>query len=464
MLNMEKIFKIPQNKLGSIAWVTYDVTDITTFATGRYNKFSVLHSLAHNSSGLTQANNGDQEQIPDFLEIEPIKTMVTTKWQTYRWVYIVWFIMHFSYMVIFTACTVEINSNPLFSKGDVKEDMQFDVKWWLVIFTILPVVYIVLEILDLFGNRPYRIHMMRNQNYAVRVIKCLKSEWTITGNGPYRAVCLAFSGFTLQWFMMYASKDPAQDVALALSLLLGWMFVLFYTRCCRVTCRFSIMIQTMFFRDLLYFLTVYGIVLIAFSFAMNAMFTYLGNANSNLNDILYDMMNVITDLDQKQQTKDARYKTFAKLLLIFYAIVAVILLMNMLIAMMNTSYETVRVTRCNLWRQQQLSIMLMLERRLFWWGWLVRRSERTIFQQDGELDGEQTHSFVDVTMLHSSKTKTFPWLYFDTIQRPTCILDVTMFHHSKARCSAEKNKYAKICSKNWEYGNAYRMLKTLYKY
>jgi len=34
------------------------------------------------------------------------------------------------------------------------------------------------------------------------------------------------------------------------------------------------MIQKMFFRDLIYFLTVYGIVLVAFSFAMNAMFEY----------------------------------------------------------------------------------------------------------------------------------------------------------------------------------------------
>ena len=396
---MEKIFKIPQNKLGSIAWVTYDVTDITSFAKKKYDKFSVLHILAHNSASLSRHSNKDDI---DYIELEPIKSVVDLKWATYRWIYIFWFILHFCYMVVFTSCTVTINSSPLFTKGVVSRNHSFDVQWWLVIFTFLPIIYIGLEIFDLFGNRPYRIQLMKNQNYMLRVAKCIKSEWTITGNGPYRAVCLGFACFTLQWFLLYSTKDSNQDIALAMSMLLGWIFVLFFTRGCRVTCRFSIMIQKMFFRDLMYFLTVYGIILVAFSFAINSLFTYLANPELSLNNVFYDMMNVITDLDQKQSTEESRHPMFAKLLLILYAIMAVILLMNMLIAMMNTSYETVRVTRTNLWKQQQLSIMLMIERRFFFWGWLIRRSESTIF---GEENDDEMRSFIDVTMLHSSRRK-----------------------------------------------------------
>ena len=120
--------------------------------------------------------------------------------------------------------------------------------------------------------------------------------------------------------------------------------------------------------------------------------------------VFYDMMSVVTDLDQKQTVRGARHPMFAKLLLIFYAIVAVILLMNMLIAMMNTSYETVRVTRCNLWRQQQLSILLMIERRFFWLRWLCRKSERDIWKR---LDStsEEERCYLDVTMLHTPSYK-----------------------------------------------------------
>jgi hypothetical protein len=89
---------------------------------------------------------------------------------------------------------------------------------------------------------------------------------------------------------------------------------------------------------------------------------------------------------------------FAKLLLIFYAIFAVILLMNMLIAMMNTSYEMIRVTRFNLWKQQQLSTMLMLERRLFWLKWLCAKSESDVWKKDSP---GGARCYLDVTMLHT---------------------------------------------------------------
>ena len=115
------------------------------------------------------------------------------------------------------------------------------------------------------------------------------------------------------------------------------------------------------------------------------------------------MMNVVTDLDKKQSIEQARHSLFARLLLILYAILSVILLMNMLIAMMNTSYETVRMTRCNLWRQQQLSVLLLLERRLFWIKWLCRRSEWDVWRKEG--DGGEVRCYVDVTVLHTSNYK-----------------------------------------------------------
>jgi hypothetical protein len=396
LINMEKIFKIPQNKLGSIAWVTYDVTDISSFAQTRYNKFSVLHILAHNSHQLSRhANLEDSE---DFLEMEPISTILTHKWRSvYRWIYICWMIIHISYMVIFTVCTISVNSKP--SIYLLQEGQTVEPQLWLIFFMILPSIYMLQECLDIGGIKPYRIQFMSNQNIFKRCLKCLQSEWTITGNGPYRLVSFGFSSFTLQWYILYLQKDERQDIALAMSLLLGWIFVLFFTRACRVTCRFTIMIQKMFFRDLIYFLTVYGIILVAFSFSMNALFTYLGDEDMMISKVFNDMMNVVTDLDTKQSTQKSRHPMFSKILLILYAIVAVILLMNMLIAMMNTSYETIRVTRCNLWKQQQLSILLMLERRFFFLKYIGQKSEGQTWRKEvGE--NKEVRCFLDVTMLN----------------------------------------------------------------
>ena len=402
MLNLEKIYKIPQNKLGSITWVTYDVTDVTSFAYNTYNKFSVLHILAHNSQRMSREANGKTgDQRVDYLDMEPIKALLACKWSVYRLIYIAWLVIHLTYMIMLTAATAESNSTPYFKRINetVTIYTEVEVHYGFVFFIFLPILYIILELLDLWGNRPYRISFMKGQHFIPRLCKTLKSEWTITGNGPYRMVNIGFSVFVIDWFLLYIMKDENQDMSLSVALLLGWVFVLFFTRGCRVTSRFSIMIQQMFFRDLIYFLTVYGIILIGFSFAMNAMFTYKHDAEVTISKVFYDMMNVVTDLDKKQSIDDARNPLFAKLLLIFYAIVAVILLMNMLIAMMNTSYETVRVTRCNLWKQQQLSIMLMLERRLFWWKWLCRKSEGDVWRKEA---GSEIHSYLDVTVLHTN--------------------------------------------------------------
>ena len=106
-------------------------------------------------------------------------------------------------------------------------------------------------------------------------------------------------------------------------------------------------------------------------------------------------MNIITDLDEKTALTEARHPLFAQMMMIFYAIVAVILLMNMLIAMMNTSYETVRSSRCNIWKQQQLSILLLIERRFcLWCPALARMSERHIWQKESD---DQLRSYLDVT-------------------------------------------------------------------
>ena len=238
MLEMEKIYKIPQNRLGSVAWVTYDVTDITSFSYDTYNKFSIMHILAHNSKRLSRRANlnlGENEE--DLLDREPVNALLTCKWGVYRWIYIGWFIIHLAFMITFTACTVETNSSPIRINGTLIASGTEEVHYGYMFFLFLPAIYILLEILDLYGNKPYRIQFMSNQIYVVRILKCVESEWTITGNGPYRFVCMGFSYYIIDWFFLYASNNEDQDVSLAMTLLLGWVFVLFFTRACRITCR-----------------------------------------------------------------------------------------------------------------------------------------------------------------------------------------------------------------------------------
>ena len=274
-MNLEKIYKIPQTKLGSISWVTYDVTNITSYALDSYNKFSVIHILAHHSGKLSRSFDLDEDPDHSFLDIEPIKSIIEMKWKVYRWIYIVWCIIHSAYIILFTYFTYNANSCDHEHVLDDKTAYVHHqpIYYSLGIFLVLPVLYIILELLDILGHCPYSICQMYNMSLLDKVMERARSEWVITGNGPYRFVAVGFSAFTIAWYVLYILQNNDQDIVLSLSVLLGWIFVLFFTRGCRVTSKFSIMIQKMFFRDLMYFLAVYMVILLAFSFSVNVMYS-----------------------------------------------------------------------------------------------------------------------------------------------------------------------------------------------
>jgi hypothetical protein len=281
-MNLEKIYKIPQTKLGSISWVTYDVTDVTSFAHDAYNKFSVLHILAHHSGRLSKSFDLDNNPNHSFLDIEPIRSLIEMKWDVYRWIYIAWCVLHSAYIILFTYFTYNANScdhehELLVTDAQHTQPSSIvhhqPIYYSLGAFLLLPLLYLVLEFLDLFGHCPYSICQMYNMSLADKILERVRSEWVITGNGPYRFVAVGFSAFSVAWFVLYIVQDENQDIVLSLALLLGWIFVLFFTRGCRVTSKFSIMIQKMFFRDLMYFLAVYMVILLAFSFSVNVMYS-----------------------------------------------------------------------------------------------------------------------------------------------------------------------------------------------
>lgn len=393
ILNTPSLFKVPQNKLGSIAFVTYDVTDVTTHAKGYYNKWSVLHALVHTRKEY------------EALDSQPLNALLSMKWSVYRWTYVAWLFLHLAYMLAFTFGTLgessdQLRMNQVFIKNDsnlTDLEREYSLSYSYAAYSILPIGYIILELIDLFGHRPYRCCVVQGFSAGIR---STWNELSVTGNAPYRMISVIFATSQLAWFYNYINRWDMQDVALSLSLLFGWIFILFFTRACRVTSRFSIMMQKMFFRDLLYFLAVYSVIVLAFTFALNALVAPM-TGGKDFAKILYDLLNVVLDLDQRDATEGlskARHQFAAKLILIFYAILAVVLLMNMLIAMMNTSYETVRTSRADLWRRQQLSVLLMLERRL---PCLAFRSERDVWRK-------KDRTYFDVTVMQNPQVKRFP--------------------------------------------------------
>lgn len=350
----------------------------------RYNHDSVLHYLAHNSEHLF----GHGVLKKDIFDEEPISTLVNTKWEVYRWVYYLWGLIHIIYMSIFTHYTLKVipYQNSTLKNTTDQERSQIDqINFDYIAFIILPLIYIGLEIVDMYRSFRHRFVTLSKTKlrYKLHYIFYRIHQQLLTGNAPYRFKNLVFCTSSITWLILYLTNNQNQDIALSMTLVSGWLFLLFFTRGLQAVSKFSIMIQKMFFHDLIYFLLIYCITLVAFSMAMHALVlsnhpgTYM-----DLNETIFRMLNTVLEVsDQhKQSPDDTRVKPFSRILVYLYAIFTAVLLLNMLIAMLNTSYGVVRETHYAISKRQRLSIMMMLERRLCWITPLCKLSQRQIIQ------------------------------------------------------------------------------------
>ncbi|XP_064637428.1 transient receptor potential cation channel subfamily V member 5-like [Lineus longissimus] len=403
ILNIEHIYKLPQTKFGAMSWSTYDVTEVASYAppsigrANRYNAGSILHILAHRAKLVTQ---DEDESYSDIVEEEPIRTLVKMKWQTYRFVYIAWFAFHLLAMTCLTGVALhfyqpDLNHNTFHDPLAIQQVnwTAFDpviedtdpnyraVHPWYILFGVYPVVLIVLEFLDIFSTGYSNLKSLdtgagKKSKKRKQYLVYLSDQYSATGNAPYRITGIMFSLSTLTWLCFHFAGDIDQDMPLSLSMIFGWIFMLYFTRGCRHICEFSIMMQKMFFQDCAYFIAVYSFFWLAFSTGMHVLLFYGNTPAPHFGNTLYHMLNIITDAGDKSSADGARRPAAAATLLSIYAVVSVVLLLNMLIAMMNTSYEAVKSSKTNVYRNQQLSIMLMLERRLWWWVWLCETSQQ----------------------------------------------------------------------------------------
>ncbi|XP_064647122.1 transient receptor potential cation channel subfamily V member 5-like [Lineus longissimus] len=380
ILSLEPVFKLQQSELGEMGAATYDVTGVLSFTPssdgmGRwhYNVGSILHTLAHTDKVI--ATDKSDGTIKDVAEMEPISSAIQMKWKVYRWIYLIWFIVHALFMTVLTSTALHHH--------DTKSKNQDGPVFGL--FLPLPLVYLVFEAAD-FSYTMYSYIMTFGEPRSA-IIAFFKQQLITTGNIPYRVVLIVFSWCMLVWCGMYHQGNLDHAVPLSMALVLGWIFMLFFCRGCRHVCRFATMVQRMIFRDLLFFLAVYLFIVIGFSAAVHVLLPEgQGQGHRQTTSMTFFLMlNVINNMDTSPIGQNTLHGDYARLLLGAYGIVSAVLLLSLLISMMNTTYVAVKSSDVNLWRYQQLSIMLLLERRFFWWTKLCRLSQNAAilrFTQD----------------------------------------------------------------------------------
>ena len=162
-------------------------------------------------------------------------------------------------------------------------------------------------------------------------------------------------------------------------LLLGWLLLFVPAKTYSKIYNFLSTLKCIIINDMLPFVLFYFVITVAFTCAIQLQFRML-SVNSitkcedlmgletifnNLDKVIYELIVATTRLDTDLKNvqiisdlfhDDNQNSTFIRLLLIAYAILSVIVLLNMLIAMMGTTMSVVMQEEGTGWRQYQVNV------------------------------------------------------------------------------------------------------------
>uniref|UniRef100_A0A8D2LC82 Transient receptor potential cation channel subfamily V member 2 n=1 Tax=Varanus komodoensis TaxID=61221 RepID=A0A8D2LC82_VARKO len=168
--------------------------------------------------------------------------------------------------------------------------------------------------------------------------------------------------------IMYLAGSEEYVSLMVLSLLLGWVDLLYYTRGFRQTGIYIVMIQKAILRNLLCFLIVYAIFLFGFTIGDS------GSGGSNSKDQpIYSglfrtslaLFRFTIGMGDLEFHENMQRKYFVMVLLLLFVILTYILLLNMLIALMTETVNNVSGSSQRIWKLQRAIAILEIEKNWF---------------------------------------------------------------------------------------------------
>jgi ankyrin repeat protein len=213
---------------------------------------------------------------------------------------------------------------------------------------------------------------------------------------------LTFIGLIGTWFYKYCSVknstiDSYTEIA-SIALVSGWLHTLEYVKGFTTIHAFSIILKVVFIKDVLRILFIYMFVLVGFALALyvyvdiEPSWSALGvvPTNTSLSNVVYQMFGMMTGQSDLFQLSTENVSNFhrsnlwmIRLLFVLYIVLSTIVLMNILIAMMNNTYNEVVGLKETLWCVEALRFLNWIAKdNVLWTADAFRHLlSKTIFRQ-----------------------------------------------------------------------------------
>ena len=349
ILTLKNVYQMACAQSNVNSKTNYDITEIDSLMCGRNSRPSTMEVLAFSQSDHT---------LKCFSH--PLIKALNEKKNKYYNVYIAFAaIIHISIMLIFSGGTYEDVLPYLVTNST--EELQAKryqiqaVDWFMAFVSVL---------------------------YTIYVTKCAKVIHKIASRCHLSTIDEFWSYNTLQlqtmvlfcialWFYIFLKMihDPNESLALSMSMLVGWMHCIAYTRPMRSTGFFTIMINRILFSDIIRFLFVIAIFALAFTMAALVLFSTeydITKANnyiySNPLYIMFDFTRLAAGIADYTNLILNQHFMMSVLIYLVFVIFCNILLFTLLVAAMNTTYAAIAQLDDLHWHRVRLADIITLER------------------------------------------------------------------------------------------------------
>ncbi|XP_042308219.1 transient receptor potential cation channel subfamily V member 6-like [Sceloporus undulatus] len=338
---------------GPITTIFYDLTEIDSW--GEDQPFLEL---------IVSTKKREARHI---LDITPVKELVSLKWNTYGRPYFCFLALFYVlYMICFTMCCVY---RPLKNRPDNQTDER-DIT--ILIQKTLQESYVTYEdqlrlVGELITVIGAMVILLLEIPDILRVGAAKFFGQTILG-GPFHIIIIAYSCMILVTMVMRLTSTDGEVVPMSCALVLGWCNVMYFARGFQMLGPFTIMIQKMIFGDLIRFCGLMAVVILGFASAFYIIFqtqdpTSLGQFY-NYPMSLFTTFELFLTIIDGPANYDVDLPFMYSAVYFAFAIIAALLMLNLLIAMMGDTHWRVASERDELWRAQVVATTVMLERKL----------------------------------------------------------------------------------------------------
>nr|6BOA_A Chain A, Transient receptor potential cation channel subfamily V member 6 [Homo sapiens]6BOA_B Chain B, Transient receptor potential cation channel subfamily V member 6 [Homo sapiens]6BOA_C Chain C, Transient receptor potential cation channel subfamily V member 6 [Homo sapiens]6BOA_D Chain D, Transient receptor potential cation channel subfamily V member 6 [Homo sapiens] len=308
-----------------------------------------------------------KREARQILDQTPVKELVSLKWKRYGRPYFCMLgAIYLLYIICFTMCCIyrplkprtnnrtSPRDNTLLQQKLLQEAYMTpkdDIRLVGELVTVIGAIIILLvEVPDIFRMGVTRFFGQ-----------------TILG-GPFHVLIITYAFMVLVTMVMRLISASGEVVPMSFALVLGWCNVMYFAEGFQMLGPFTIMIQKMIFGDLMRFCWLMAVVILGFASAFYIIFqTEDPEELGHFYDYpmaLFSTFELFLTIIDGPANYNVDLPFMYSITYAAFAIIATLLMLNLLIAMMGDTHWRVAHERDELWRAQIVATTVMLERKL----------------------------------------------------------------------------------------------------